>query len=142
MAASAGENGTARVNAGAKGQRMNQFRQVTEQLLMRDAAIVAFVGFGAMMAYGFEPTAAFMAAGIVSLLFCLGLILRAWWLTEERVPELEAWRHVEPDQRPIGDDGLRKARDQFQLVLLHAAKISATFAISFCGAALALDVAG
>ena len=63
---------------------MHQFRQMTEQLLMRDTAIVAFVGFGAMMAYSFEPTAAFIAAGVVSLLFCLGLILRAWRLALSR----------------------------------------------------------
>jgi hypothetical protein len=119
---------------------MQQFRQTTEQLLMRDAALVAFVGFGAMMAYSFEPTAAFLAAGVVFLFFSLGLILRAWWLTEERVPNLEAWHHVVPDQRPIGDEGLRRARDQFQILLLQAAKISATFAIIFCGTALVLDL--
>jgi hypothetical protein len=119
---------------------MHEFRHLAERLLARDAAVMTFVGFGVMIAFSFEPPVAFVAAGAVALTFCLALILRAWPLTEERVPDLEAWRHTTPDERPIGDAGLSWARDQIQEVFLYAAKTAASVAVSFGGAALALEL--
>ena len=121
---------------------MQQFRRLSEQLLARDAAIVTFFGFGVMLAFSFALPAAFMGAGIVALVFCMALILRAWLLTEDRVSGLEAWRHVKAEERPIGDAGLRWARDQFQEILLQNAKTASSVAIGCCGAALVIDMVG
>jgi hypothetical protein len=121
---------------------MQQFRRLSEQFLARDAAVVTVFGFGVMIAFSFEPPAALVGAGAVALIFCIALIVRACLLTEDHVSEIEAWRHLDPEERPIGDDGLRWARDHFQGVLLHCAKSASTVAIGCFGAALVLEIVG
>ena len=121
---------------------MQQIRQLSEQLLLRDAAFVVLFGFGVMVAFSFRLATAFSAAGLVALLFSVGMILRAWRLTAAHVPRLEAWHHVFPENRPQDDVSLSWAREQVQEVFLHAAKTAASVAIGLCGAAFALEFIG
>ena len=120
---------------------MHQFRQLSEEIVARDAGFVALAAVILMMiGFAYAPTFAFKSAATVALAFSVTLILRASWLTDEGVHRLEAWRNLEPGQRPLGEGGRRWARASFEELLLSTAKTAAGIAIGFYGAALASTV--
>jgi hypothetical protein len=108
---------------------MNPFRQLAEQTLARDASFVALAGIVLMVAFSFEPPTAFKSGGTVALMFAAGQVFRASRLTDDGVHRLEAWRFLDPGERPAGDSGRRWARDSFEELLLRAAKTAAAIAI-------------
>jgi hypothetical protein len=118
---------------------MNPFRQLAEQTIARDAGFVAVVGIVLMLALCFEPATAFASGGTVALLFSVGQLLRASRLTEDGVHRVEAWRYLEPHERPIGDRGRRWARDSLAELLLRAAQTASAIAIGCYGFALVAD---
>jgi hypothetical protein len=115
---------------------MDPFRRLAEQTVARDASVVAFLGVMLMSAFVFEPEIAFKSAGTVALFFSVGLVARALRLRDDRMDRIEAWRQLDPEQRPDDESGRRWARDSFEEVLLRTAKTAAQIAIGFYCAAL------
>ncbi len=109
--------------------------------LVRDAGFVALAAGLLMLAYSFEPPLAFKVGATVALMFSLGLLARARYLTEERLARSELWRALKADERPAGAHGRRVARAELEELLLRFAKIAAGIAGILYGSALVLAVA-
>ena len=92
--------------------------------IARDAGYVTLAAATLMLAFSFAPPLAFEIGATVALIFAIGLICRAFLLTEVRFLKSEAWQALQPDERPAGEHGRRLARAQFEELLLRAAKIS------------------
>lgn len=115
---------------------MNPFSQLAEQTVARDAGFVAFAGIILMIAFSFEPPTAFKSGGTVALFFAVGQVFRASRLTDDGMRRVEAWRFLDPHERPVGDSGRRWARENFEELLLRAAKIASAIAIGCYSTAL------
>ena len=88
-----------------------------------------------MLAFSFEPPLAFEIGATVALIFSIGLLIRAYLLSEERFLRSEAWRALRPEERPAGELGARLARAQLEKLLLRAAKAASGIAgILYCSA--------
>jgi hypothetical protein len=121
---------------------MNPFRQLAAQTVARDASFVALAGVVLMLALSFEPSTAFKSGGTVALFFAVGQVVRASRLTDDGMRHVEAWRFLDPNERPVGESGRRWARDNLEEVLLRAAKAASAIAIAcYCIALFAGAVA-
>jgi hypothetical protein len=88
-----------------------------------------------MVGFSFEPSLAFKIGATVALIFSIGLLIRAYLLTEERFLRSEAWRALRPDERPAGQHGRRLAQAQLEELLLRVAKAASGVAgILYCSA--------
>jgi hypothetical protein len=124
------------------GRAMSRFRRLAEQIVARDAGFVALAGITLIIAFSFEPPTAFKSGGTVALVFSVGQILRASRLTDDGVHRVEAWRFLDPHERPAGDSGRRWARDHFEELLLRVAKTASAVAIGCFSIALLAGAAG
>jgi hypothetical protein len=113
---------------------MGAFRRFAFAITARDTSFVAVAAATLMLAFSFAPALALTIGANFALLFAIGLLLRAACLSDARIERTEAWRSLEPQDRPIGDAGRRSARDDLQEVLLRFAKASAGVAIILYGA--------
>jgi hypothetical protein len=94
--------------------------------LTRDASFVALAAVLLMVAAaGFELPLAFKIGATVALLFCLLLLARSCFMTEERFLRSEAWRSLRPDERPTGESGPRIAHAECRELMLRFAKNAA-----------------
>ena len=75
-------------------------------------------------------------AANMALIFSLGLIVWARRLTDERIVSTQAWRILEPSQRPAGIGGRRCARLYLTEVALRFAKTSSAVAAGLSASAL------
>jgi len=112
------------------------FRRFAFFTLARDAGFVGLAAAILMLACSFYPALAFSIGASVILLFCLGLLLRVGWLTEERIVRTEQWYALEPPERPAGHVGQCRARDNFEELLLRFAKSASGVASVLYGFAL------
>jgi hypothetical protein len=106
--------------------------------LVRDAAFVTLAGAVMMVGSSFAPSLAFKIGATVALLFALLLLARSYFLTEERFLRSETWLALTPEERPIGDEGMRAARAALQELMLRFAKNASAVAGVMYGAALVL----
>ena len=103
----------------------------------RDAGFVALAAMLLMLAYSFEPALAFKIGATVALIFSVGLLARACFLTEERLERSEAGARCRTDERPAGEDGLTLGRRAVrELLLLRFAKGASGIAGLLYGSAL------
>lgn len=109
--------------------------------LVRDSGVVALATALLMLAFSFEPAMAFDVGATVALIFALGLLLRVLCLTEHRFTRSEAWSALQDEERPVGDDGMRWARAEWERMLLRFAQSAAAIAGILYGSALLLSVA-
>lgn len=94
--------------------------------LARDASFVALAGLLLMIAAAsFALPLAFKIGATVALLFCLLLLARSYFMTEERFLRSEAWRSLRPEERPAGQSGARVARAECRELMLRFAKNAA-----------------
>jgi Na+/melibiose symporter-like transporter len=106
----------------------------------RDASFVTLAAATLMLAFSFEPPLAFKIGATVALIFSIVLLVRSYFLTEERFLRSEAWRALRPDEKPAGEHGQQLARAQLEELLLRFAKAASGVAgILYCSA-LALSV--
>lgn len=106
--------------------------------LARDASFVTLGGATMMVAASFEPAMAFKIGATVALIFSLLLMVRSYFLTDERFRRSEVWRALRPDERPAGDHGRLAARAQMEELMLRFAKAAAGVAgILYCSALMA-----
>lgn len=90
--------------------------------LARDSAFVMLAAATLMVGFSFDPSLAFKIGATVALIFSLGLLIWAYFLTEERFLRSEAWSALRLDERPPGTQGPRLARAQLEELLLRFAK--------------------
>lgn len=81
---------------------MNPFARFAFFTMARDASFVALAAGTLMVGYSFEPPLAFTIGATVALIFSIGLLVRSYFLTEERLLRSEVWRALRPDERPAG----------------------------------------
>ena len=101
---------------------MTPFARFTFFTVARDASFVTLAAATLMVAFSFEPPLAFKIGATVALIFSIGLIIRSYFLTEERLLRSEVWRALRPDERPAGIQGRQLARAQLEELLLRFAK--------------------
>ena len=75
----------------------------------------------------------------VAMFFATVMLVRALFLTEDRVVATEPWQVMEPEQRPVGDAGRAVACDRFETMLLGAAKNAAGIASVMFGLGLLIS---
>jgi hypothetical protein len=108
---------------------MDPFRRLATFTVVRDAGFVALAAATFMLAFSFHLPLAFFIGASVALAFAVFLTLRAWRLDEARFRRSEAWRILDPHERPRGQPGLRVARAFLDELLLRTAKTAAMAAI-------------
>jgi hypothetical protein len=84
---------------------MTPFARFAFFAVARDASFVTLAAATLMVAFSFEPPLAFKIGATVALIFSIGLIIRSYFLTEERLLRSEVWRALRPDERPAGIQG-------------------------------------
>jgi hypothetical protein len=107
---------------------MDTFARFASFTIARDASFSALAAGILMVAYSFNPPLALVIGGSVAMLFASVMLVRALFLSEDRVTGTEPWQVMEPDQRPIGDAGRAVACERFETLLLSAAKNAAGIA--------------
>lgn len=115
---------------------MDTFARLAFFTIARDASFSALAGGILMVAYSFNPPLALVIGASVAMFFAAVMLIRALFLTEDRVVGTEPWQVMEPDQRPIGDAGRAGACEQFETMLLGAAKNAAGIASVMFGLGL------
>lgn len=118
---------------------MNRFAKFAFSTTLRDASFVAVAAGTLMIGFSFDPALALHLGGQVSMLFCLGLLHRLTQLEKRGVLRTEAWRVLEPHERPPCDaQGVTRAHHHMQRTLLRFAKAaSGTAGALFAGSLLA-----
>jgi hypothetical protein len=120
---------------------MNPFTRFAYLTIARDASFVALASGMVMLSFSFWPSVAFDVGAIIALMFSIGLLIRAGFLTEERLTRCEAWRALPDEERPEGEIGRHWARAELQDVLLRFAKSAAGVAGILFVSALVLSAA-
>jgi hypothetical protein len=118
---------------------MNPFQRVATFIVARDMSFFAIGGGTLMVAYSFHLPLALAIGASVALLLSVVLLLRAGRLTDERLVRSEAWRSLEPEDRPQDAGALRQAREGYEDLLFRVAKATAGHAAALFVAALAVS---
>jgi hypothetical protein len=125
----------------SKGATMTPFSRFAFFTMARDAGFVALATLTLMVAFSYTPALACKIGATMALIFAVALLLRARYLTEERLMRGEVWRALEPQERPAGKDGRGWARAHFEMLMLRVAKGAAGAAGLLYGCALVLALA-
>jgi hypothetical protein len=112
------------------------FRRLAVFTLARDASFVGLAAATFMLGFSFVPALAFAIGASIALAFSLALLIRAAWLTEQRVTGTEVWRALQPNERP----DTRCARDDLQEELLRFAKSASGISISLYSISLLASI--
>lgn len=115
---------------------MDTFARFAFFTIARDAGVASFAAGILMIAYSFNPPLALVLGASVAMFFAAVMLVRALFLTEDRVVATEPWQVMEPDQRPDGDDGRAGACQKLETLLLAAAKNAAGIAALLFGLGL------
>jgi hypothetical protein len=122
---------------------MNPFTRVAVFTVARDAAFVTLAAMLLMLAYSFQPALSFEIGATIALVFSIAMLVRAYFLTEERLERSEVWRTLPEEERPPGEDGRRWAKGYLEELLLHVAKGASGFAgLLYCSALVMALAAG
>ena len=116
---------------------MNPFTRFAFFTVARDTGFVTLAAVVLMLAFSYRLALACEIGATIALIFSVALLVRVYFLTEERLERSEVWRALPEEERPLGEDGRRWARGYFELVLLHFAKGASGFAgLLYCSALL------
>jgi hypothetical protein len=118
---------------------MDTFARFAFFTIARDAGVSAFAAGILMVAYSFNPPLALVLGASVAMFFAGVMLVRALFLTEDRVVATEPWLVMEPDQRPVGDAGRAVACQRLETMLLGAAKNAAGIASVMFGLGLLIS---
>src|SRR5215831_11159795 len=113
---------------------MTPFRENAFYLFAWRAFLAALIGL-VLMVTRTELAAAFLIGADVALLFSCGLIVWSDRLTEERVVWTQAWRMLQPTQRPAGWAGRRWAHRYLSDMALRFAEGASALAIALSASA-------
>jgi hypothetical protein len=115
---------------------MEPFEEKAFYLLVWRAFRAALITLVLIVTRGYQVPGAFVIAANMALIFSLGLIVWTRRLTDERIVSTQAWRILEPSQRPAGIGGRRCARLYLTEVALRFAKTSSAVAAGLSASAL------
>ena len=101
---------------------MDTFSRFAFFTVARDAGIAALAAGILMIAYSFDLSLAFVIGASVAMFFTAVMLVRALFLTEDRVVATEPWLVLEPNERPAGEAGRAYAYEQLETMLLTGAK--------------------
>ena len=101
---------------------MDRFSEFAFSHLARDASFVALAGVMLMVGFSYNPPLALHIGGQIALMFCLFLMHRASTLSAKTLVRSEAWRALEPHERPRGEPGLAVAHMHLRNDMLRFAK--------------------
>ena len=120
---------------------MFPFTRFAYFIVIRDASFVALAAALLMLVFSFRLPWAFEAGATVALIFSIGLLIRAFSLTEQRFLRSEAWCQLRDEERPPDEHGMLWAQAEFRELLLRFAKTAAGIACILYGSALVLALA-
>lgn len=115
---------------------MDAFARFAFFTIARDAVFSALAAGILVVAYSFDPPLALVIAASVAMLFAAVMLVRALFLTDEQMETTEPWQVMQPEERPLDDAGRASAREQFETMLLNAAKNAAGVASALFGLGL------
>jgi hypothetical protein len=118
---------------------MDTFARFAFFTIARDASVSAFGAGILMVAYSFNPPLALVIGASVVMFFAGVMLVRALLLTEDRVVSTEPWLVMEPEERPIGDDGRAVACERLETMLFSAAKNASGIASVMFGLGLLMS---
>ncbi len=118
---------------------MDTFARFAFFTIARDASVSAFAAGILMIAYSFNPPLALVIGASVAMFFAAVMLVRALLLTEDKVVATEPWLVMEPEERPVGDDGRAYACDRLETMLFSAAKNAAGIASVMFGVGLLMS---
>jgi hypothetical protein len=105
-----------------------------------DASLAALAAGILMAVYGFDLSLALVIGASVAMFFTSVMLVRAIFLTEEKVMTSDPWMAMQPEERPTGQAGLAYARERLQTVMLAAAKTASGVASAMFALGLFLDL--
>ena len=117
---------------------MEPFQEKAFYLLVWRAFLATLIALILIVAGTYRVAVAFFIGANVALLFSLSLILWSGRLTDDRIETTEAWRLLEPAERPAGIGGRRLARLYLNDVALRFAKAASAIAAGLSASALVL----
>lgn len=120
---------------------MDAFARLAFVTVARDALSAFLAGMILMVAYSFDPPLALVIGASVAMFFTAVMMVRAFFLTEEKVANTDPWAVMQPEERPIGDGALAYARERLQIAMLRGAKNGAGIASAMFALGLFLDLA-
>lgn len=115
---------------------MDAFSRFAFFTVVRDASFSALAAGILMIAYSFDLSLALVIGASVAMFFTAVMLVRALFLTEERVVATEPWLVMQPEERPVGDAGRAYAYEQLETMLLAGAKSAAGIASLLFGLGL------
>lgn len=118
---------------------MDTFARFAFFTVARDASCAGLAGGILMVAYSFDPPLALVIGASVAMFFAAVMLVRAFFLTENRVVSTEPWLVMQPEERPVGDAGVSYARDRLETMMLGAAKTASGVASVMFGLGLLLN---
>ena len=84
---------------------MDTFARFAFFTIARDASFAALAAGLLMVAYSFDPPLALVIGASVAMFFTTVMLVRALFLTDEKVVSTEPWLVMQPDERPVGEIG-------------------------------------
>ncbi len=104
---------------------MDTFSRFAFFTVIRDASLATLAAGILMIAYSFDLPLALVIGASVAMFFAAVMLVRAFFLTEDRVVATEPWLVMQPNERPVGDAGRAYAYEQLETMLLTGAKTAA-----------------
>lgn len=120
---------------------MDPFSRLAWLKVASDAFFAAIAAGILMFAYGSDPALALVLGASVAMFFTTVMLVRAVFLTEEKVAATDPWQVMQPEERPVGECALAHARDRLQTTMLAAAKNGAAISSAMFALGLFLDLA-
>ena len=117
---------------------MDTFARFAFFTIARDAGVSAFAAGILMLAYSFNPPLALVLGASVAMFFAEVMLVRALFMSEDRVVSTEPWQVMEPEQRPVGDNVRAVACERLETMLLSAAKTASGIASVMFGLGLSM----
>jgi hypothetical protein len=117
---------------------MDTFARFAHFTIARDATFSALAAGILMVAFSFDTALALVIGGSVAMFFAGVMLVRAFFLTEDRLVSTEPWQVMEPEERPAGEQALSVACQQLETMLLSAAKSGSGIAAVMFGMGLLL----
>ena len=118
---------------------MHPFSEKAFYLLVWRAILATLIAVVLMVTRSFELAAAILIGANVALLFSVGLIAWKFQLDEQHIVRTEAWRALQPKERPAGVGGRRWALYCLEELTLRFAKASSAVAVVLAGTAFVIS---
>ena len=118
---------------------MEAFARLAWLKVALDAFFAALAAAILMFAYRSDPPLALVLGASVVMFFTVVMLVRAVFLTEEKVVSTEPWAVMPPEERPGGDAAVTYARLQFENLMFGAARTASGIASAMFGLGLLLS---